>query len=156
MFDRWLPARAMVLALALGASPAMARPMAVDGASVSAGLKALGLPAQPSNLAAGPAIDSTFGENEAFTVYLLGCDGEQKNCHSIQFWAGFTDSKAGVQEMNAFNLKYRFGRGVIDEDGEPALFLDLPTGAINDEEFREAVRVWQQLMGVFGEAIYPS
>ena len=136
------------------ASPVLATPLALDEQSIAAELKALQLPAELADRNTSiEEIDSDFGEDAGYTIYLSRCT-DHKDCKVMQFYAGYTDSKAGLAEINEFNRNYRFSRAVIDKDNEPALTMDVRTEAMSKEEFASVISDWHTLMEAFSDAIY--
>jgi len=158
MSDRSIRARAVALvcAAAIGAAPVAAHAAVTDAAAISASLKALNLPADVVTNGDIQTVDSTFGPNMMFSIYLSNCETAHTNCKSVMFEASFTDTSAGIAEMNTFNNDHRFARGVIDVSGEPAIRMDLPASAVSGAEFEGSVTLWRRLMSSFAETIFPS
>src|SRR5262249_26440469 len=60
-----------------------------------------------------------------YGILFYGCQ-RAINCKSIQFYAGFEmREKPSAEKMNEFNRKYRFVRTYLDDDGDPAIELDV-------------------------------
>ena len=61
--------------------------------------------------------------------YELSIDGNVTyliiSKQSLRLYGAWTGSDVGLEEMNQWNLEYRFSRAYIDEDGDPVLESDL-------------------------------
>ncbi len=63
------------------------------------------------------------------TAMLLGDDGL-----SLQFYAAFSGGGSSLAKVNKWNKEKRYSRSYIDDDGDPALELDLDvTGGVTRE-----------------------
>ncbi len=99
------------------------------------------------------AIRSSAG-GYRFVVLVFGCDDNQQNCKSTQFYAGFTPDKAPtLQAMNDYAATHRFGRIYIDDDGDPVIEMDvdLEAGGMSEALFKDNIAYWSSVMGGFAQ-----
>lgn len=92
-----------------------------------------------------------------FLVLLYGCDDKFKNCKSAQFYAGFAvDKSPTLEAMNSYASQNRFGRIYIDEDGDPAIEMDvdLEMGGMSKELFIDNIAYWDSVMLGFASWVY--
>jgi hypothetical protein len=104
-----------------------------------------------------PLIESSLGKNQGFSVYFYNCT-DHAACQTLQFYAGFTDSKADAARLNEWNRGKRFGRAYIDKVGDPVVEMDID---LNDPGMARALfadnfRLWKILMTEFPAFIYPE
>ena len=138
-----------------GAAPVHAE-AGTDSAAIAKRLAALDLPADAGTLGMFDTVDSSFGENENFTVFMMGCDGEQKNCRYLRFHAGYTESDAGEAVIEQFNSAHPAAHAFIDGSGDPAIYMDLESDELANGAFETSVSSWRQLMAAFADTIYPQ
>lgn len=130
----------------------------VSAEDVAQVLKREGFPIERDIDAAGdPIIWSRLG-GRRFGVFFYRCRGEtERRCADIQFFAGFDiDGRFPETAMNAWNANVRFGRGYIDDEGDPRLEMDVITVGSTEFLLRESLLWWQTLMADFETFIAAS
>ena len=138
------------------AAPATAQTMSADPAAVTAALKSRGMPVtQEKDSENNPVLQTQFDDGAKFTIYFYGCTNGAK-CDSLQFHTLYTDSNATIATLNQFNLDRRFGRAVIENNGDAGLRMDfnMAAGGMSRALFLDNVEIWDELMSVFSDAIY--
>ena len=153
---RTLAAAAIFAAGVAVGAPAQAQNITADPNAVAAVLKGQGLTVEMTKDNDGdPLIRSSFGENQGFSVYFYGCTNHL-HCTTMQFYAGFKESKADTTKINEWNRTKRFGRAYIDTDGQPAVEMDvdLDDGGMSKALFIDNLEFWQALMKAFPDFIY--
>ncbi|WP_411342162.1 YbjN domain-containing protein [Sphingopyxis sp. J-6] len=148
---------ALALSAALFAAvPAGAQTILADPASITAALKGRSMPVtQEKDDENNPVLQTQFGDGAKFTIYFYGCTDGLK-CSSLQFHTLYSGSNATVDKMNQFNLDRRYGRGVIESNGDAGLRMDFnfAAGGMSKALFLDNVDLWDELMSVFSESIY--
>jgi len=155
---RTIAAAAFFMAGMLAAAPVDAQTIdAADPQTVAGFLKAEGLSVTVKKDTDGdPLIESSLGKNQGFSVFFYNCT-EHQACKTLQFYAGFTDSKADAARLNDWNRTKRFGRAYIDKVGDPVVEMDITTsGGMPRSLFADNFRLWKILMSEFPEFIYPE
>ena len=67
-------------------------------------------------------------DGHRYTMLFYGCENN-RNCTSIQFSIGWALSPADqpdIETINEWNMRNRFGKAYIDDEGDPMLKIDLP------------------------------
>jgi hypothetical protein len=59
-----------------------------------------------------------------YQVFFLNCT-KGKRCEDINFYAGFTDLRPTLEEINDWNANKRFGRAYIDDVKDPNVEMDV-------------------------------
>jgi hypothetical protein len=142
---------AAILALA-AAAPAAAQEMpgttllkASDPARIASYLNQLGYRAKLTKDKEGdPKIETGLG-GYTVHVYFYGCT-DNAACTSLQFQTGITSkSKLSWAQVNGFNKQFRFVQLHLDEEQDPWIFYDLPTGrgGISGDAFELAVSIYE-------------
>ncbi len=103
-----------------------------------------------------PYIESRFSGVKTIIIFF-GCS-EGKNCTTVQFYSGFSEAKNAQDKMNEWNKTRRFTRAYIDKDGDPVLEMDidLDTGGISQNLFKEYLSTWDGLVGQYYDLIFPE
>lgn len=138
------------------AAPAAAQTMSADPATISAALKSRSMPVtQEKDGDNNPVLQTQFSDGAKFTIYFYGCTDSLK-CSSLQFHTLYSGSSATIEKMNQFNLDRRYGRGVIESNGDAGLRMDfnLAAGGMPKALFLDNVELWDELMSVFSDFIY--
>ncbi|APZ97917.1 hypothetical protein BWQ93_05015 [Sphingopyxis sp. QXT-31] len=147
---------ALSAALLTVASPATAQSISADPAAITAALKGRGMPVtQEKDSENSPVLQTQFGDGAKFTIYFYGCTNGA-GCSSLQFHTLYSGSTATVEKMNQFNLDRRYGRGVMESNGDAGLRMDfnLAAGGMSKAMFLDNVELWDELMSVFSDFIY--
>ena len=101
-----------------------------------------------------PKIESRVSDTK-FSVYFYGCQ-DKKDCTSIQFSAGY-DLGEGIsaERVNEWNLKKRYAKAHIDDEGDPYLEMDLNLDyeGVGVENFEDSLDVWRLLVEDFEDFI---
>jgi hypothetical protein len=150
---------ALFLAAGMAAAqPAAAQNITANPQSIAAVLRADGLQVTVKTDKDGdPLLETSFGENQKFSVYFYNCT-DHANCETVQFYAGYTDSKMDAVKLNDWNRTKRFGRAYIDSVGDPAveMDIDLADGGMSRALFEDNYEFWKALMSEFPKFIYPE
>ena len=137
-------------ALAMGTAVSAQQVTAANPQSVVAALQAGGYKATLEKDDSGdPRIKSAAsGANFLVTFY---CCTANRDCDTITFYAGWTGSKAKVQQINEWNREKRFSRAYIDKDGDPVIEFDvnLDDGGMSQALFIDNVQFWEAAIGGF-------
>jgi hypothetical protein len=63
-------------------------------------------------------------EGQKYEIFFYGCkDGKQ--CKEIQFWSGWNEPKATLEQINDWNHSTRFGTASIDKNGNAIIELSV-------------------------------
>lgn len=101
-----------------------------------------------------PLIEASLGKNQKFSVYFYGCTNHV-NCTSVQYYAGYTDSKMDAAKLNDWNRGKRYGRAYIDKVGDPVVEMDVDMeGGMPRSLFEDNFSIWQSLMNKFSDFVY--
>ncbi|GGD92140.1 hypothetical protein GCM10011515_09780 [Tsuneonella deserti] len=150
------PVCALLAALAsVAAMPASAAEVrAQDVASVVTAMKKAGYKADLTQDGVGDPMITSALDGTKFVVLFYNCT-EHVDCRTIQFSTGYTGSSADVNDMNKWNSSQRFGRAYIDDEGDPALQMDidLDDGGISQALFEDNLEFWASLVPRFEDAI---
>ena len=71
-----------------------------------------------------PMIIGRIDDNR-YNVFFYGCDGNNENCRSIQFFAGWTDVDMSLDAFNEWNKGKRWFRAYQDDDGDSVIEMDV-------------------------------
>jgi len=117
---------AVAAALALGAGAADARPIPNAGLTVEevlAFMKSAGFDAKIVKTDAGEPYVTTAKDGINFDVDLYDC--ADRRCRAVQFLASFDlKEPLGADKANAWNLKKRYVRVYLDQNGDPVFAYD--------------------------------
>lgn len=145
-------------ALILPLSGASAKNVTADITEVAQALQKAGYKAAIREEDGEPFIESSTGGMK-FLVLLYGCDDKFENCKSVQFYSGFAvDKSPTLEAMNSYAAQNRFGRVYIDEDGDPAIEMDvdLEMGGMSEELFIDNIAYWDAVMLGFASWVYEN
>ena len=144
---------AAITAAALGASvsAAAAEASASNPDSVLQALLEYGYTAKMEKAENGdPKITSRVSKTQ-FSVYFFGCEDGIK-CKSIMISAGY-DMDEGITalKINEWNRDKLFGKGYIDDDGDPFLEMDinLDFDGPGDKNFDDTLDWWRLVVEEF-------
>jgi len=89
-----------------------------------------------------------------FSVLFYNCT-ENKDCKTIQFYAGFVKKGLTLETMNKWNTNHRFARAYLDDEKDPRIEmdLDLDNGGMSAALFKANIATWESLLGDFQKAI---
>jgi Putative bacterial sensory transduction regulator len=145
---------ATAAATAFGASAQAQMVSAKDPQSVVSALQNAGYKAELSKDGTGdPLIRSSSG-GRSFAIFFFGCT-KNVDCATIQFFAGYTDRKVTLNQMNDWNSKKRFGRAYVSDSGTARVEMDvdLDDGGISAKLFEDNVEFWVVTMSGFEKHI---
>ncbi|UVO53160.1 YbjN domain-containing protein [Sphingomonas sp. SUN039] len=100
-----------------------------------------------------PMINSSSGGSN-FSVFFFGCT-KNTDCRTVQFYAGYSDRKPSLSQMNDWNSKKRFSRAYISDSGNARIEmdLDLDDGGMSTKLFEDNLEFWVAVMGAFEKHI---
>ncbi|MBO9712096.1 YbjN domain-containing protein [Sphingomonas sp.] len=139
----------------IAAAPVQAQAITADPSAVAGFLRGQGATADVKTDKDGdPLIEASLGENQKFSVYFYNCTNHAK-CQSVQFYAGYTDSKVDAAKLNDWNRTKRFGRAYIDGVGDPVVEMDVDMqGGMPRPLFEDNYKFWLILMKQFPDFVY--
>ena len=145
-----------VATIALTANAAFAEQVkASEPESVLKYFESLGAPSKLVEDSVGdPSVEVQYYGTK-MTVFFYGCRNN-KNCRSIQFFAGYTaDSEISLEGLNEWNADQRYGRAYRSEDGSKHLEFDVYTGedGVSATDFDEIFDIWTQVIKTFEEKL---
>ena len=145
------------LAASLVAVPARADEVRSDDpASLARVLQDMGYRAEVTRDSSGdPMIKSTTSGTD-FAILFYGCKSN-RNCTSVQFFAGFKDPDNGsLAAMNKWNADNRFGRAYQADSGSARIEydLDLDVGGRSAALFRDNPEVFSSLVDRYRKSVY--
>ena len=141
--------------LLLGASPALSQNITADPKSLTAVMQAAGYTALLGKDNTGDPMITSAAAGSKFVVLFYNCTNHTA-CSTIQFQTAWsTTNKPSLAAVNNWNHGNRFGRGYIDEEGDPGLMMDvnLDKGGIPPALFRDNLEVWATVLGNFKKAV---
>jgi len=88
-----------------------------------------------------------------YKAIFHGCD-EGKRCDDIVLWAGWSGSKAGLDEVNEWNRTKRYGRAYIDNEGDPILemAINLDYG-VTYRNLEDSFNWWTKILSSFQDEV---
>lgn len=60
-----------------------------------------------------------------YNIFFYDCDGENENCRSIQFYAGWTDIDMSLRDINEWNKSKRWFQAYQDDEGDSVIEMDV-------------------------------
>jgi Putative bacterial sensory transduction regulator len=122
--------------------------------SVVSALQNAGYKAELTTDGAGdPKIESGSSGNK-FVVFFYGCT-KNRDCTTLQFYAGWSGPKVSLEQINKWNNDKRFSRALLDKDGDPVIKqdLDLDDGGLSRLLFEDNLEYWVLVMNEFAKYI---
>ena len=103
-----------------------------------------------------PLIDSSSGGSN-FSIFFFGCT-QNKDCRTIQFFAGYSSHKPSLSLINDWNSKKRFGRAYISDKGAARIEMDvdMDDGGMSTKLFEDNLEFWVAIMSAFEKHIASS
>jgi Putative bacterial sensory transduction regulator len=100
-----------------------------------------------------PMIKSSSG-GSSFAIFFFGCT-KNVDCATIQLFAGYSDKKVTLSQMNDWNSKKRFGRAYLADSGAARIEMDidLDDGGLSAKLFEDNVEFWVVTMSAFEKHI---
>jgi hypothetical protein len=89
-----------------------------------------------------PKIESGIG-GKPFVIFFYNCTAN-KDCRTVQFYTGYRKKGVSLEKINEHNRQQRFGRAIIDGEGDPGLIMDvdLDDGGVSAELFIDNIEFW--------------
>lgn len=147
----------LTLGAAAAAHPVSAANVVADPAQVAEVFKAAGYRAEPKTSEDGDVYLSSSTGGYTFLVFFNGCDQGTTNCKSVQFYAGFTpEPKFTPEQINAYARGHSWGRFYLDEEGDPAVEMDvdLEQGGMSEALFKDNIAYWEAVLSDFGKFVF--
>ena len=142
------------LALTPTAAPA-ATVEATNPPSVVSAMQAAGYQAKlVADKSGDPLIESGVA-GKKFLVFFYNCT-KNTDCRTIQFYTGFKPEKpVGLDRINEWNKRQRFGRAYIDGEGDPVIEMDvdLDDGGLSPALFTDNLEFWESSIAAFQKHI---
>lgn len=100
-----------------------------------------------------PMIKSSSG-GSSFAIFFFGCT-KNVDCATIQLFAGYSDKKVTLSQMNDWNSKKRFGRAYLADSGAARIEMDidLDDGGLSTKLFEDNIEFWVVTMSAFEKHI---
>jgi len=151
----------MVLCAALAASVTATTAMADevrsdDPSSLVRAMQAGGYRAELTKDNSGDPMIKSSASGSDFAILFYGCKSN-RNCTTIQFFAGFKDPDNGsLSALNKWNNDNRFGRAYQSDSGSARIEydLDLDVGGMSQALFRDNLDVFASLMDRYRKYVY--
>ncbi len=149
--------KALLAAVATFALTGAAQAQMVTGQSPASVVKALqdaGYKAALTKDDTGdPMINSSSGGSN-YAIFFYGCT-KSVDCRTIQFFAGYSDKKPTLSQINDWNAKKRFGRAYLSDKGAGRLEMDvdLDDGGMSAKLFEDNIEFWVAIMAQFEKHI---
>jgi hypothetical protein len=151
----------MVLCAALAASVTATAAMADevrsdDPSSLVRAMQAGGYRAELTKDNSGDPMIKSSASGSDFAILFYGCKSN-RNCTTIQFFAGFKDPDNGsLSALNKWNNDNRFGRAYQSDSGSARIEydLDLDVGGMSQALFRDNLDVFASLMDRYRKYVY--
>jgi len=151
----------MVLCAALAASVTATAAMADevrsdDPSSLVRAMQAGGYRAELTKDNSGDPMIKSSASGVDFSILFYGCKSN-RNCTTIQFFAGFKDPDNGsLSALNKWNNDNRFGRAYQAESGSARLEqdLDLDMGGMSAALFKDNVEVFVAVADRYRKYVY--
>nr|WP_319251580.1 YbjN domain-containing protein [uncultured Celeribacter sp.] len=83
---------------------------------------------------------------DRYSLFFYGCDDDHENCTSATFSTYFDGDvvNTDLNEVNAFNDQYRFGKAAIDSDGDLSVDYSISFfGGLTEKNFDDLVDWWR-------------
>lgn len=128
---------------------------AANPASVVKVLQANGYRAELTKDDSGDPMIRSASSGTTFLVLFYGCS-ENKNCATVQFYAGYTDARnTSLTALNEWNARNRFGRAYLSDKGAARLEMDvdLDDGGMSTALFEDNLEFWVAIMSTFEKHI---
>lgn len=127
-----------------------------DPSSLVRVLQNMGYRAELTKDSSGDPMIKSTASGADFAILFYGCKSN-RNCTTVQFFAGFKDPDNGsLAAMNKWNLDNRFGRAYQADSGSARLEgdIDLDMGGMSAALFRDNLEVYIALLDRFRKYVY--
>ena len=161
-----LPLAAMVLALLpTSVMPTLAMAQKAAGAALLKGadpqaildiVKGFGSSELGKDAKGDPRITGRM-EGTKYTLVFYGCKANV-DCKAVQFIAAWQlKDKLPLERMNIYNNERRFGKALLDKDGDPRVELDVNlAGGVTRANFEDTVDWWKATLVQFSKFLDAS
>jgi hypothetical protein len=105
--------------------------------------------------------DQTFilarANTTPFQIMLSNCESGATRCTDLEIFAGFTPAqRVAIERINAWNARTRFARAFLQENGAPALQMDLYlSGGLSLQNLSEQLELWGGALTTFQAFLQP-
>ena len=150
---------ALSLFAAAQAGPAGAQTVEARYDQVAAAIEEVGYAIALEGEGADRYLLSETEDEYTFAVLFYGCDDAGDACKTVQFYAGFEPPAApSLRQMNDYAAANRWGRIYLDDEGDPAIEMDvdLEDGGMSFELFKDNVEYWGAVMNAFGDWVFDN
>ena len=97
-----------------------------------------------------PMIRGQIGDKD-YVIYFYGCTNGQ-NCTNVMFLAYWASDDFTDERMGDWNRKKRFGKAYLDDDGNPAVEMNVNLfGGISRTNLADTFDWWRLIMVEFAE-----
>ncbi len=127
--------------------------LATDPEAVQRVIQEAGYLAKMTKLKNGdPSIEGKVGSTTYYVDFLDCTNG--KDCLAVKFYAGYA-KPATYEQVNAFNLGYRYARAYLTDEMHPRLVMEvlMRDGGLPRKEFERYLKFWHILVPKFEAAL---
>jgi Putative bacterial sensory transduction regulator len=141
-------------ALALGGAAQAEAISATNPQSIVTAMQNAGYKATLEKDSTGDPLIHSSSSGSNFSVFFFGCT-KNVDCRTIQFFAGYSDRKPTLSQMNDWNSKKRFARAYISDSGNARIEMDvdLDDGGMSTKLFEDNLEFWVAVMAAFEKHI---
>ncbi len=92
-------------------------------------------------------------EGKKYQISFFGCSGGSK-CHDIRLSTGWSNTKVGLEQVNAWNRTKRYGTAYLDDEGDPILSMtvNLEHG-VNRSNLDDTFDDWSTVIRAFEKEV---
>jgi hypothetical protein len=135
-------------ALLVGPSVAQSKITGADTDRILEAARTLGT----AELSEGPEGNPMIrGELDGLTyaVFFSNCT-DNKNCEDLNFYAGFANTRPGLDTINSWNREKRFGRAYLDHEDDACVEMDLDlVQGVSAAYLESQFTLWSLVVGEF-------
>lgn len=92
-------------------------------------------------------------DGQKYEIFFYGCK-EGKQCKEIQFWSGWSETKATLEKINEWNRATRFGTASIDKNGNAIIELSVNLDyGVTRKNLDDTFDFWRQQVTQFPKSI---
>ncbi len=113
-------------------------------------LQGEGLAAKLDTDSDGDPLIASSSQGLKWNIYFYGCTNG-RNCSAVQFSCVLSaKGKIPVEQLNEYNLKWRFTKSYLMRNGSVALVRDVDLkGGVTSNNFKSIIAVWDDQLGDF-------
>lgn len=91
----------------------------------------------------------------SYDIFFYGCEDVHQHCGSMQFSTAFDLTKGiTMDEINAWNRDYRFGKAYVDDEMDPFIEYNITLlGGVTDENLADVIDWWRIALEQFTDHI---